>query len=233
MTSPKLISLLLCSLLACSVNAHAGPDSSSTEAQLVKSLQAINDNHLDIALNEADDLLRVNPNFKLAQLVKADLLMARAGAIDNIASAANAPHDKIEYLRDEARVRLHRVMSQSEAKLVPRFLWQMDPQQKYALVADTSRATLFVYENVNGEPCYVTDFYITIGKLGPYLQVSITPVIITNQMEWSNEQEQSERYALQQEVEQWRKDWSSLDTNNYLKHYSRDLPAAAWSTRHG
>src|SRR5450756_1594410 len=111
MTSPKLISLLLCSLLACSVNAHAGPDSSSTEVQLAKSLQAINDNHLDIALNEADNLLRVNPNFKLAQLVKADLLMARAGAIDNIGSAANAPHDKIEYLRDEARVRLHRAVS--------------------------------------------------------------------------------------------------------------------------
>src|SRR5665811_194537 len=166
MTSPKLISLLLCSLLACSVNAHAGPDSSSTEAQLVKSLQAINDNHLDIALNEVDNLLRVNPNFKLAQLVKGDLLMARAGAIDNIGSAANAPRDKIEDLRDEARVRLQRVMSQSEAKLVPRFLWQMDPQQKYALVVDTSRATLFVYENVNGEPRYVTDFYITIGKLG-------------------------------------------------------------------
>jgi len=100
MTSPKLISLLLCSLLACSVNAHAQPDSSSTEAQLVKSLQAINDNHLDIALNEVDNLLRANPNFKLAQLVKGDLLMARAGAIDNIGSAANAPRDKIE---DSAR----------------------------------------------------------------------------------------------------------------------------------
>lgn len=320
MTSPKLVSLFLCSLLACSVNAHAQPDSSSTEAQLVKSLQAINDNHLDIALNEVDNLLRVNPNFKLAQLVKGDLLMARAGAIDNIGSAANAPHDKIEDLRDEARARLQRVLSQSDTKLVPRFLWQMDPQQKFALVVDTSRATLFVYENVNGKPRYVTDFYITIGKLGtdklsagdqrtpigvyfiktelpksklsdtygsgayplsypnewdrknghtgqgiwlhgtpkdtysrpprasngcvvlsnddlnklaPYLQVGITPVIITNQMDWSNEQDQNERDALQHEVEQWRKDWASLDTEGYLKHYSRDfsngsMDYAAW-----
>jgi murein L,D-transpeptidase YafK len=320
MTSPKLISLLLCSLLACSVNAHAQPDSSSTEAQLVKSLRAINDNHLDVALNEVDNLLRINPNFKLAQLVKGDLLMARAGAIDNIGSAANAPRDKIEDLRDEARARLQRVLSQSDTKLVPRFLWQMDPQQKFALVVDTSRATLFVYENVNGKPRYVTDFYITIGKLGTdklsagdqrtpigvyfiktelpknklsdtygsgayplsypnewdrksghtgegiwlhgtprdtysrpprasngcvvlsnddlnklasYLQVGITPVIITNQMDWSNEQDQNERDALQHEVEQWRKDWASLDTEGYLKHYSRDFSSgsmdyAAW-----
>lgn len=303
-----IISLLLSSLLVSP--AHAEPGSGSTEAQLVKSLQAINDNRLDIALNEVDNLLRVNPNFKLAQLVKGDLLMARAGAIDNIGSAANAPADKIEDLRDEARARMQRVMSQSGTKLVPRFLWQMDAQQKFALVVDTSRATLFVYENVNGEPRYVTDFYITIGKLGtekvsagdqrtpigvyfvkaelsknqladmygsaayplsypnewdrknghtgqgiwlhgtpsntysrpprasngcvvltnddlkklaPYLQVGITPVIITNQMDWSNEQDQSERDALQREVEQWRNDWASLDTNSYLKHYSPDF----------
>ena len=141
-------------------------DMRGSEAQLVKSLQAINDNRLDIALNEVNSLLQVNPNFKLAQLVKGDLLMARAGAIDNFGSVANAPRGKIEDLRDEARVRLQRVLSQSEAKLKPRFLWKLDARQKYALVVDASRATLFVYENVNGEPRYVTDFYITLGKLG-------------------------------------------------------------------
>jgi murein L,D-transpeptidase YafK len=318
MRNKPLISLLLSSLLV--YTAHAEPGSSSTEAQLVKSLQAINNNHLDIALNVVDNLLRVNPNFKLAQLVKGDLLMARAGAIDNIGSAANAPRDKIEDLRDEARARMQRVLSQSDTKLVPRFLWQMDAQQKYALVVDTSRATLFVYENVNGEPRYVTDFYITIGKLGTeklsagdqrtpigvyfiktelpkskladmygggayplsypnewdrknghtgqgiwlhgtpsdtysrpprasngcvvlsnddlsklarYLQVGVTPVVITNRMDWSNEQDRSERDALQHEVEQWRKDWASLDTDAYLKHYSGDFSSgnmdyAAW-----
>jgi murein L,D-transpeptidase YafK len=280
------------------------------EAQLVKSLQSINSNHLDLALNEVDSLLRATPNFKLAQLVKGDLLMAHAGVIDNFGSAANAPHEKIEDLRDEARVRLQRVMSQSDTKLRPRFLWQLDAQQKYALVVDTSRSTLFVYENVAGEPRYVTDFYITIGKLGtekfssgdqrtpigvyfvnaelprrqladmygsgayplsypnewdrrnkragsgiwlhgtpsgtysrpprasngcvvlanedlnkliPYLQVGITPVIITTRMDWDNEQDQIERATLLQEVEQWRKDWASLNTDAYLKHYARNF----------
>lgn len=319
MLKPTLIFSLLCSLLPSTV--HAEPDSRGTEAQLVKSLQAINNNHLDIALNEVDSLLRVNPNFKLAQLVKGDLLMAHAGVIDNFGSAANAPHDKIEDLRDEARVRLQRVLSQSDTRLRPRFLWQLDAQQKYALVVDTSRSTLFVYENVDGEPRYVTDFYITIGKLGtekfssgdqrtpigvyfvkaelpkkqladmygngayplsypnewdrrnkragsgiwlhgtpsgtysrpprasngcvvlanddlnklaPYLQVGITPVIITNRMDWSNEQDQSERISLQQEVEQWRKDWASLNTGAYLRHYARnfsssDMDYSSWA----
>ena len=301
-----LVFSLLCSLLPGTV--QAGPV--NTEAQLVKSLQAINNNRLDIALNEVDSLLRVNPNFKLAQLVKGDLLMAHAGVINNFGNAANAPPDKIKDLRDEARVRLQRVLSQSDTRLKPRFLWQLDAQQKYALVVDTSRSTLFVYENVDGEPRYVTDFYITIGKLGteklssgdqrtpigvyfvkaelpkkrladmygdgayplsypnewdrrnkragsgiwlhgtpsgtysrpprasngcvvlanddldklaPYLQVGITPVIITNQMDWSSEQDQIERAALLQELEQWRKDWASLDTEAYLRHYASDF----------
>jgi len=319
MLKPALMILLLCSCLP--GIALAEPVLPSAETQLVKSLQAINDNHLDVALNEVDSLLRVTPNFKLAQLVKGDLLMAHAGVIDNFGSAANAPHDEIKDLRDEARVRLQRVLSQSDTRLRPRFLWQMDAQQKYALVVDTSRSTLFVYENVDGEPRYVTDFYVTIGKLGtekfasgdqrtpigvyfikaklnkkqladiygdaaypinypnewdrinkragsgiwlhgtpsgtysrpprasngcvvlgnadleklaPYVQVAITPVIITNQMDWSTEQDQIERTDLLQHIEQWRKDWASRDTDAYLKHYapnfsSNDMNYPAWA----
>ena len=307
MLKPALIFSLLSVL---PIMAQAEPDIRGTEAQLVKSLQSINSNHLDLALNEVDSLLRATPNFKLAQLVKGDLLMAHAGVIDNFGSASNASHEKIEDLRDEARVRLQRVMSQSYTRLRPRFLWQLDAQQKYALVVDTSRSTLFVYANVAGEPRYVTDFYITIGKLGtekfssgdqrtpigvyfvsaelprkqladmygsgayplsypnewdrrnkragsgiwlhgtpsgtysrpprasngcvvlanedlnklaPYLQVGITPVIITNQMDWDNDQDQIERATLLQEVEQWRNDWASRNTDAYLKHYARNF----------
>ena len=304
-------SALIFSLLSMMpMTVQAESTSPGIEAQLVKSLQSINSNHLDLALNEVDSLLRATPNFKLAQLVKGDLLMAHAGVIDNFGSAANAPHEKIEDLRDEARVRLQRVMSQSDTKLRPRFLWQLDAQQKYALVVDTSRSTLFVYANVAGEPRYVTDFYITIGKLGtekfssgdqrtpigvyfvsaelprkqladiygsgayplsypnewdrrnkragsgiwlhgtpsgtysrpprasngcvvlanedlnklaPYLQVGITPVIITNQMDWDNDQDQIERATLLQAVEQWRKDWVSRNTDAYLNHYARNF----------
>ena len=310
---------MLCSLLMSA--AHAAPDSHSTEAQLAKSLQAIQDSRLDVALSEVDSLLRTNPKFKLAHLVKGDLLMARAGQIDHFGSASNAPREQIEELRDEAQVRLQRVLSQADTNLTPRFLWKLDAQQKYALVVDTSRSTLFVYENVNGEPRYVTDFYITIGKLGteklvrgdqrtpigvyfvladlpkknladmygsgaypisypnewdrrnkrtgsgiwlhgtpsdtysrpprasngcvvlanddlerlaPYLQMGITPVIITNRMDWSSDQDQNDREALLQSIEQWRQDWSSLNTNAYLKHYARNFSSenmnyAAWS----
>ncbi|MDD2685142.1 MAG: L,D-transpeptidase family protein [Gallionella sp.] len=301
--------------------AYAAPDSRDTEVKLAKSLEAIQNNRLDLAMNEVDSLLRSNPNFKLAQLVKGDLLMARAGKLNDIGGGAKASRDKIDDLRDEARVRLQRVLSQPDSKLIPRMLWQLDDTQRYALVVDTSRSTLFVYQNVNGEPRYVTDFYITIGKLGtdkvsegdqrtpigvyfvraelpkkgladlygngaypisypnewdkrnnrtgsgiwlhgtpsntysrpprasngcvvlansdldklaPYLQVGITPVVITRQIDWRDEQSEKDRDALMQSLDQWRKDWASLNTPTYLKHYARnfdngEMDYAAWA----
>lgn len=319
MSKLKFIPLLLCGLIA---GVAQAVDTHDSEAQLVKSLQSINDNHLDSALNQVDKLLHDNPNFKLAQLVKGDLLMARAGALNHFGDVANATHDQIDDLRDEARVRLNRILAPSDTKLVPRFLWQLDAEQKYVLVVDTSRSTLFVYQNVNGEPRYVTDFYVTIGKLGtkkvsegdqrtpigvyfiasdlsktqlpdmygsgafplsypnewdeknnhtgkgiwlhgtpsdtysrppkasngcvvltnedlnklaPYLQIGVTPVIIASQIDASTDADQSDHVALIQEIERWRKDWSSLDTNAYLKHYSasfandNNMNYAAWA----
>jgi murein L,D-transpeptidase YafK len=315
----RLISSLL---LGCVVGtATAAPDLPTSEAQLTKSLQSIRNNRLDLAFNEVDSLLRANPNFRLAQLIKGDLLMARAGAINNFGNVANAPRDKIDDLRDEARARLQRMQSQPDHKLAPRFLWQLDASQKYALVVDTGRSTLYVYENVNGQARYLADYYVTIGKLGtekmsegdqrtpigvyfikaelprnkladmygsgafplsypnewdrknnrtgqgiwlhgtpsntysrpprasngcvvlsndnleklaPYLQVGITPVIITNHMDSESAQDDTARAALIAEIEQWRKDWSSLDTDAYLKHYSQNFSSdnqnfASWA----
>ena len=102
MLRTALISACLYSLMIGA--AHAEPETANLETRLVKSLQAINDNRLDAALDEVDGLLRANPNFKLAQLVKGDLLMARAGALNSFGSVKNAPQEEIDGLREEAVV---------------------------------------------------------------------------------------------------------------------------------
>ncbi len=303
--------------------ALAAPDLAASEAGLGKSIEAIRNNRLDLALNEVDSVLRINPNFRLAQLIRGDLLMARAGAISNIGSGANAPRDKLDDLRAEARARLQRMQAQPNQKTSPRFLWQLDAAQKYALVVDTSRSTLYVYENVSGTARYVADYYITIGKLGtekraegdqrtpigvyfvkadlpkaqladmygsgafplsypnewdkknnrtgqgiwlhgtpsdtysrpprasngcvvlsndnlekvrPYLQIGVTPVIITNHMESFSGVDNDDRDALRAAMEQWRKDWSSLNTRAYLSHYSANFASdsqsySAWAAQ--
>jgi len=302
--------LLLITALSASPVFAGENDSRSMEILLAQSLQSIGNNKLDVALNEVDSLLKVNPNFKLAQLVKGDLLLAHSQALNNFGNAPNAPRDRMEDLRDEARVRLQRVQQQQPFKATPKYLWQLDADQHYAIVVDTSKSTLYLYENVNGEPQYVSDFYISVGKkgvdkvsegdlrtplgvyfinskltkdklsdiygsvayplsypnewdrrhgrdghgiwlhgtpsdtysrpprasngcvvlsnedllqLGKLVQVGHTPVIITGQMDWSDESDHTERKALLDEIEKWRNDWASRDTNTYLSHYAQDF----------
>lgn len=159
----RLIALLLICL--CASSAQAETPSREMELLLAKSLESVRNNRLDLAMNEVDSLLKTNPNFKLAQLVKGDLLLARARPISNFGNAPNAPRDMVQDLRDEANARLQRVQQQQPIAL-PKYLWQLSPKQRYAVVVDTSMSTLYLYENVNGEPRYVSDFYISVGKKG-------------------------------------------------------------------
>ncbi len=155
--------LALIALLA--ANAVAEPDSREVEKSLARSLQAVGDNRLDIALNEVDSLLKLNPNFKLAQLVRGDLLLARSRQLNDFGNAPDAPHELLQDLREEAQVRLQRAQQQQPIA-VPRYLWQLNARQRHAIVVDTSKSTLYLYENVNGEPHYVADYYISMGKKG-------------------------------------------------------------------
>ena len=146
--------------------AHAAEiDSRGMEALLVKSLNSVGSNKLDVALEEVDTLLKVNPNFKLAQMLKGDLLMARAKPLSGFGNDPDAPSDRVNDLRDEARARLQRVQQQP-VTTAPRFIWQLNPQQRYAIVVDTSKSTLYLYKNDNGTPRYVENFYISVGKKG-------------------------------------------------------------------
>ena len=306
-----------------------GNPSLEAEALLVKTLAEISHNRMDKALTEIDKVIGAYPNFRLAHLIKGDLLMARGRPINAMGSAPEAPQEQLDDLRDEARARLGRQLNERPKDQVPRYLLQMPLEQRYALVVDTAKSTLYVFENKDGEVRYIADYYVTIGKqgmdkfregdnktpLGVYhitsnisreqlnsrygkradeygvgalpisypnewdrrdgrnghgiwlhgvpfdtysrpprasngcvaltnedfmalvksVQVGLTPVIIANGIEWTNADElRALRSGLNQAFEVWRTDWESLNTGNYLKHYSRKFSSgtqnySAWS----
>jgi murein L,D-transpeptidase YafK len=306
-----------------SLPSHAAElNSRDMEALLVKSLNSVGNNRLDVALDEVDTLLKTYPNFKLAQMLKGDLLMARVKPLNDFGNDPDAPTDKLNDLRDEARARLQRVQQQTNITS-PKFIWQLNPEQKHAIVVDTSKSTLYIYENVSGQARYVENFYISVGKkgsdknsegdqktplgvyfvnahltksqltdfygsdaypinypnewdnrqgrnghgiwlhgtpsdtysrpplasngcvvlsnddlsqLGKVVQVGSTPVIITNHMDWIDEEDKMDRKALLDEIEKWRSDWASLNTDSYLTHYASDFSTgstdlSAWSAQ--
>lgn len=297
--------------------AIAGP-----ESMLVKSLHEISDRRIDSALNGIEHLLKTNPNFRLAHLIRGDLLLARSRPISNMGDAAGVSLERIADLRAEARVRVQRHQEPVSRDMVPKYLLQMSSDQKYAVVADTDKSRLYIYQNVQGKARYLADYYISSGKngsqklkegdqktpLGVYfitanlprakltdfygsgafpinypnewdkrhgrsgygiwlhgtpsdtysrpprasdgcvvlanqdldavattLQVGITPVLISNKVEWANPDEViAQRNELAPHLENWRRDWESKNADNYLAHYGRDFSSggqdlARWS----
>lgn len=126
---------------------------------------------LDAALARTERLIRGYPTFKLAHLIKGDLLLARSRPISTIGAAPNAPADQLADLRAEAIARIKGYKEKPPADVVPRYLMQMRPEQKYAIVVDTKKSRLYVYQNdagngESGQPRFVADYYFTQGKEG-------------------------------------------------------------------
>ncbi|MDQ5879152.1 MAG: hypothetical protein QG638_1887, partial [Pseudomonadota bacterium] len=139
---------------------------SGIEAQLARIYAEIEKNRIEQALSLTEALLRQHPNFRLGHLIKGDLLLARSRPISTMGNAANAPADRLADLREEAVARLQANRQRPTANAVPRYLLQMPPDQKYAVVVDTQKARLYVYQNEPSGPRFVADYYISHGKLG-------------------------------------------------------------------
>jgi len=139
---------------------------SGPEAQLSRILDAIESNRLDTALEQTESLLAQHPNFRLAHLIKGDLLLARGAPLSTFGNASNAPQEKLSDLREEIVARLKAYRNRPTAGYVPRYLLQMQADQKHAIVVDTQKSRLYLYQNDNGRPRFVADYYISHGKLG-------------------------------------------------------------------
>jgi murein L,D-transpeptidase YafK len=293
------------------------------EAQLNLVFEKVEREQLKAALEEVERLIARHPNFRLAHLVRGDLLLARAGPIAGLGNTGHAGRERLDELRAEAVARLRAYNGHVSANLIPRHLLWLSSQQKHAIVVDSGRSRVYVYENARGIPRLVEDYYTTLGKygiekvregdkktpigvynvtskiagsklpdlygwgafpinypnawdrrlgktgygiwlhgvpsdtyarapwasdgcvalanpdieaLGKYVQPGITPVVIAERIEWvTPEAWRAERDRFMRQLEEWRKDWESLDAERYFSHYARGfrsggMDLAAWQT---
>lgn len=144
------------------------PRSASAEAEdaLAGIFKAIEGNKLDDAMKQTDALIASKPNYRLAYLIKGDLLLARSKPISGMGAMPGAPADKVADLRAEALQRLRAYREKPPADAIPRYLLQMREDQKHAIVVDTKKSRVYVYANDNGRPRFVADYYMTHGKNG-------------------------------------------------------------------
>jgi murein L,D-transpeptidase YafK len=138
----------------------------SPDAELAAIFASVDRAQIDEALARTDKLILAYPKFRLAYLIRGDLLLAHVAPLTTIGNATNAPPERLEDLRAEAIARLHGYRDKPAANMVPRYLLQLPPDEKTAVVVDVKRSRLYVYENVDGHPRFLADYYITQGKLG-------------------------------------------------------------------
>jgi len=106
------------------------------EALLIKALREIKDNRIDAALSDLEHLVKINPKFRLAQLMYADLLLAHARPITDFGNIPYAPYENIVALRDEAIARWQHYNSPTLIGSIPSSFVQLDEKQKYAIIVD-------------------------------------------------------------------------------------------------
>jgi murein L,D-transpeptidase YafK len=160
-----LMSLLPFLFLACLPALPALADVGEADRLLSDSVQEIRQNKLDSALISINTLLDRYPNFRLAQLVKGDLLLARAQPISTLGNAKGA-RDQQADLREEAKVRIQAVSDPVSPDLVPEEILQVTSDTRYVIAVDAGRARLYVFENTVSGIHRVTDYYVTVGKFG-------------------------------------------------------------------
>jgi murein L,D-transpeptidase YafK len=158
----RAFALAIALLLASSALAAATP-----EGRLSAIYDAIEANQPDEALKRVDSLIRDHPNFRLAYLVRGDLLLARSRPLQTFGDVAKTvPEEKIAGLRQEALARLRGQRQRPSDDRLPRQILQLHPKQKHALLVDSRRSRLYVFSNDGGRPRLVADYYVTLGKNG-------------------------------------------------------------------
>ena len=166
--------LLVYGLAALLVGAHAAvmaaapadPSATAAEAQLRRVLASVLEGRLNAALDEVDGLIGRYPNFRLAHLVRGDLMLARAQPIGRFGNTGHAAPERLEELRAEALARVRGLREAPPTGAVPRHLLALAPAQAHAIVIDASRSRIYVYENDRESPRLVADYYATLGKRG-------------------------------------------------------------------
>ena len=136
------------------------------EALLVSALDKVADSQLDAAIAEMQQVTAANPNFRLAQLIYADLLLAKSRPITDFGSLSSVPYERIRAWREEARARWAHYHQPPPRDRIPASLVMLSGHQQYAIVVDLGESRLYLFENHEGEPRLVRDFYATIGKNG-------------------------------------------------------------------
>jgi murein L,D-transpeptidase YafK len=139
------------------------------EDRMLLALQNIQNQKNDQALQQTREIIENYPTSKLAQLLYADLLMAKTGMLSSIGSGIPhkiQQHPRLKDLTFELKQRLSHIKNPATQDQLPENLIRLADNQRYFIVIDQSQSRLYLYRNEQGTPVLEKDFFISIGLKG-------------------------------------------------------------------
>ncbi len=153
----------------------AGTDD-GPEGRLMAAYQLLAAGDITQAQRLSDALAISHPNFALGQLLRADLLSARAGHVGALgsafatagttAAAAGQEQHGLAPLQLEAQRRLDALRARPPEGTVPAELLTLPASVRTAIVVDVSRSRLYLLGNGQDGLTLLRDYYVSVGRYG-------------------------------------------------------------------
>lgn len=107
----------------------------SPESALSAVVEAIESNRLGLALQRVEQLIAEHPNFRLAHLIRGDLLLARGRPLETFGNVVKTvPQEMVDDLRAEALVRLRALRDRPGSGRLPRTVLQLHAGDRKSVV---------------------------------------------------------------------------------------------------
>lgn len=138
-----------------------------TEQKLLAGLSSIQAMQMDKALAQFSELGETHPKYKLAQLVKAELLAAKAGDMALLAQIRKRHNSSVQKLLDEAEVRWNFASLPTATPLEFEDIVMKSAKQKHIMLVSLKNSRLYLFSrNKQGKLELEADYYVTMGRKG-------------------------------------------------------------------
>ena len=150
-----------------SANIHAYSTNGEYEPGVLEVVELLQAGRLEHALEKADSHLAKFPKSQIGHLLRADILQSMATGLVEVGEQSSIPQKNLDGLKHQLRNRwIHKTFEEQDIhSKVPASVISMG-DHSHVLVADMPNGRLYVYQNVNGDPHLVKDYYLTVGSQG-------------------------------------------------------------------
>ncbi|VAW68229.1 ErfK/YbiS/YcfS/YnhG family protein, partial [hydrothermal vent metagenome] len=124
------------------------------ERRLIDAIGEIQLSNLSSAESQLKTLIEDVPDFKLAQLIYADMLMAKVNGLNGPAAGLMSSPEKTLFLR-EIKNRYQAIYEKHTLQKVPSALARLDNFYRHAIVIDLSKSRLYLFDNSQHSPVLI------------------------------------------------------------------------------